>query len=70
MVTQLSNTVIKTFKNVNFFFKKVPKEPKEKKPRGRPRVDRSAIVPNPPKLTKMMNKLLEVVINYEDDDGR
>ena len=32
--------------------------------RGRPPVEK--MVPNPPKLTKMMNKLTHVVINYKD----
>ena len=44
---------------------------KPKKRRGRPPlVDREKMDPNPPKLTKMMSKLIEVVVNYEDDDGR
>ena len=37
---------------------------KPRKRRGRPPVEK--MVPNPPKLTKMMNKLLHVVINYKD----
>ncbi|XP_023930068.1 transcription activator BRG1-like [Lingula anatina] len=41
---------------------------KEKKRRGRPPAEKLA--PNPPKLTKMMKKLLEVVIYYRDADKR
>ncbi len=41
---------------------------KPKKRRGRPPVEK--LIPNPPKLTKMMRKLLDVVMNYEDNDGR
>ena len=43
-----------------------PKKPKKR--RGRPPVEKMA--PNPPKLTRMMKKLLDVVMNYEDSDGR
>lgn len=47
-------------------------EPEEKgrkgKKRGRPPVDRG--VPNPPKLTKMMKKLIDIVIQYKDSDER
>ena len=43
---------------------------KPKKKRGRPPVEKEKFTPNPPRLTKVMNKLVEVVINYEDDDGR
>ena len=55
--------------------KKTPKEAaagedKPKKKRGRPPVEKEKFEPNPPRLTKMMNKLVEVIINYEDDDGR
>jgi len=43
-------------------------EPEEKgrkgKKRGRPPVERGA--PNPPKLTRIMKKLIEVVVNYRD----
>lgn len=37
---------------------------KPKKRRGRPPVEK--MTPNPPKLTKMMKKLLDVVTNYQD----
>lgn len=47
-------------------------EPEEKgrkgKKRGRPPVERGA--PNPPKLTRIMKKLIEVVVNYRDSDER
>ncbi|XP_060082596.1 probable global transcription activator SNF2L2 isoform X1 [Ylistrum balloti] len=41
---------------------------KPKKKRGRPPVEK--LPPNPPKLTKMMKKLLDVIIHYKDNDGR
>lgn len=43
-------------------------EPEEKlrkgKKRGRPPVEKG--IPNPPKLTKMMKRLIDVVIRYKD----
>ncbi|KAK6179113.1 hypothetical protein SNE40_011545 [Patella caerulea] len=39
-----------------------------KKRRGRPPVEKMA--PNPPKLTKLMKKILDVVTKYKDNDGR
>ncbi|ESO94903.1 hypothetical protein LOTGIDRAFT_207958 [Lottia gigantea] len=39
-----------------------------KKRRGRPPVEKLA--PNPPKLTKLMKKILDVVTKYKDNDGR
>jgi len=39
-------------------------ERKKRKKRGRPPVEK--MPPNPPKLTRMMKKLYDVVINYED----
>lgn len=47
-----------------------PKEdtPKVKKKRGRPPVEKPA--PNPPRITKMMKKLYDLVIDYKDSDGR
>ena len=44
------------------------KKDKPKKRRGRPPVEKMS--PNPPKLTRMMKKLLDIVMNYEDSDGR
>ena len=41
---------------------------KPKKRRGRPPVEK--MLPNPPRLTKKMKKLLDIVVNYEDSDGR
>lgn len=43
-------------------------EPKQKRKRGRPPLEK--LPPNPPKLTKQMKKLLDIVINYKDSDGR
>jgi len=37
---------------------------KPKKRRGRPPVEK--VAPNPPKLTSMMRKLIDIVINYRD----
>lgn len=45
-----------------------PQNKKEKKRRGRPPLEKQP--PNPPKLTKMMKKLLDVVLSYKDSDGR
>ncbi|CAI9732152.1 probable global transcription activator SNF2L2 isoform X1 [Octopus vulgaris] len=45
-----------------------PQNKKEKKRRGRPPLEKQP--PNPPKLTKMMKKLLDVVLSYRDSDGR
>ncbi|KAK7501203.1 hypothetical protein BaRGS_00007688 [Batillaria attramentaria] len=42
--------------------------PKVKKKRGRPPVEKPT--PNPPRITKMMKKLYNLVINYKDSDGR
>lgn len=39
-----------------------------KKKRGRPPVEK--MIPNPPKLTKQMKKLMAIVVNYKDSDGR
>jgi SWI/SNF-related matrix-associated actin-dependent regulator of chromatin subfamily A protein 2/4 len=36
----------------------------EKKRRGRPPVEK--MTPNPPKLTKMLKKLFDVVVHYKD----
>ncbi|KAK3089324.1 hypothetical protein FSP39_002728 [Pinctada imbricata] len=41
---------------------------KPKKKRGRPPVEK--LPPNPSKLTKVMRKLLDVVLNYKDSDER
>ncbi|XP_013786045.1 transcription activator BRG1-like isoform X1 [Limulus polyphemus] len=41
---------------------------KPKKKRGRPPLEKMS--PNPPKLTKQMKKLIDVVIKYKDSDGR
>ena len=41
---------------------------KPKKRRGRPPVEK--LTPNPPKLTKTMKKLIDVIIGYRDNDGR
>ena len=38
--------------------------PKPKKKRGRPPVEKPA--PNPPRTTKMMKKLYNLVVNYKD----
>ncbi|XP_067141639.1 LOW QUALITY PROTEIN: probable global transcription activator SNF2L2 [Centruroides vittatus] len=43
-------------------------EPKQKKKRGRPPLEK--LTPNPPKLTKQMKRLLDIVINYKDSDSR
>ncbi|KAH9515427.1 Transcription activator BRG1 [Bulinus truncatus] len=43
-------------------------EPKEKKRRGRPPLEKQQ--PNPPNLTKIMRKLYNIVVNYKDNDGR
>lgn len=40
---------------------------KTKKRRGRPPVEKHS--PNPPKLTKQMNTIVETVINYRDGYG-
>ncbi|XP_064626963.1 probable global transcription activator SNF2L2 isoform X2 [Lineus longissimus] len=40
----------------------------EKKRRGRPPVEK--MTPNPPRLTKMLKKLYDVVVNYKDSDQR
>lgn len=40
---------------------------KAKKRRGRPPVEKHS--PNPPKLTKQMNTIVETVINYRDGYG-
>ncbi|KAJ8305679.1 hypothetical protein KUTeg_016224 [Tegillarca granosa] len=45
-----------------------PVKDKPKKKRGRPPVEK--MPPNPPKLTKTLKKLLDVVLNYKDSDGR
>ncbi|XP_025109979.1 probable global transcription activator SNF2L2 [Pomacea canaliculata] len=42
--------------------------PKAKKKRGRPPVGKPK--PNHPRMTKMMKKLYELVVNYKDSDGR
>ncbi|XP_070196110.1 probable global transcription activator SNF2L2 [Littorina saxatilis] len=42
--------------------------PKPKKKRGRPPVEKPT--PNPPRTTKMMKKLYNLVVNYKDSDGR
>ncbi|KAG7268595.1 hypothetical protein CRUP_011742 [Coryphaenoides rupestris] len=41
---------------------------KAKKKRGRPPVEKPS--PNPPKLTKQMNAIVDTVINYRDGSGR
>lgn len=41
-----------------------PAKDKPKKKRGRPPVEK--MPPNPPKLTKTLKKLLDVVLNYKD----
>ncbi|KAM9641548.1 putative global transcription activator SNF2L2 isoform 1-T1 [Trichechus inunguis] len=52
----------------------VDKEPakedveKAKKRRGRPPAEK--LSPNPPKLTKQMNAIIDTVINYKDSSGR
>ncbi|KAH6941212.1 hypothetical protein HPB50_015102 [Hyalomma asiaticum] len=46
----------------------VDDEPVVKKRRGRPPVEKAS--PNPPSLTKQMRKLIDIVINYKDSDGR
>ncbi|XP_064476618.1 transcription activator BRG1-like isoform X2 [Ornithodoros turicata] len=46
----------------------VEDEPVSKKRRGRPPVEKAS--PNPPSLTKQMRKLIDIVINYRDSDGR
>ena len=38
--------------------------PKPKKRRGRPPAEK--LSPNPPKVTKMMKKLYQLVVNYKD----
>ncbi|XP_055885494.1 probable global transcription activator SNF2L2 isoform X1 [Biomphalaria glabrata] len=43
-------------------------EPKEKKRRGRPPLEKQ--LPNPPAITKVMRKLYNIVVNYKDNDGR
>ncbi|GFN80130.1 transcription activator brg1 [Plakobranchus ocellatus] len=43
-------------------------EPKEKKRRGRPPLEKHQ--PNPPRLTRVMKKLYNIVVNYKDSDGR
>ncbi|XP_059142940.1 transcription activator BRG1-like isoform X3 [Physella acuta] len=43
-------------------------EPKEKKRRGRPPLEKQQ--PNPPNLTRIMRKLYNIVVNYKDSDGR
>ncbi|XP_068091947.1 probable global transcription activator SNF2L2 isoform X3 [Hyperolius riggenbachi] len=43
-------------------------EKKEKKRRGRPPAEK--LSPNPPKLTKQMNAIVDTVINYKDSSGR
>ncbi|XP_067084523.1 probable global transcription activator SNF2L2 isoform X1 [Osmerus mordax] len=42
--------------------------PKAKKRRGRPPAEK--LSPNPPKLTKQMNGIIDTVINYKDGSGR
>lgn len=44
------------------------KTPAAKKRRGRPPTEK--MMPNPPKLVKLMKKIMDVVIRYEDSDGR
>ncbi|XP_068280405.1 probable global transcription activator SNF2L2 [Nyctibius grandis] len=41
---------------------------KAKKRRGRPAAEK--LSPNPPKLTKQMNAIIDTVINYKDSSGR
>ncbi|XP_075453388.1 SWI/SNF-related matrix-associated actin-dependent regulator of chromatin subfamily A member 2 isoform X7 [Ascaphus truei] len=41
---------------------------KAKKKRGRPPAEK--LSPNPPKLTKQMNAIVDTVINYKDSSGR
>ncbi|RUS85614.1 hypothetical protein EGW08_006626 [Elysia chlorotica] len=43
-------------------------EPKEKKRRGRPPLEKHQ--PNPPRLTRVMKKLYNIVVNYKDSDDR
>ncbi|XP_063770019.1 probable global transcription activator SNF2L2 isoform X5 [Pseudophryne corroboree] len=43
-------------------------EKREKKRRGRPPAEK--LSPNPPKLTKQMNAIVDTVINYKDSSGR
>lgn len=43
-------------------------EPKEKKRRGRPPMEKHQ--PNPPKITRSMKKLYQIVVNYNDSDSR
>ncbi|XP_056378651.1 probable global transcription activator SNF2L2 isoform X6 [Hyla sarda] len=43
-------------------------EKREKKRRGRPPAEK--LSPNPPKLTKQMNVIVDTVINYKDSSGR
>lgn len=43
-------------------------EKREKKRRGRPPAEK--LSPNPPKLTKHMNAIVDTVINYKDSSGR
>ncbi|KAK3584043.1 hypothetical protein CHS0354_018347 [Potamilus streckersoni] len=45
-----------------------PETPKPKKKRGRPPMEK--LKPNPPKLANTLKKLLDVVLNYKDNDGR
>ncbi|PAA57356.1 hypothetical protein BOX15_Mlig016277g2 [Macrostomum lignano] len=45
-----------------------PEEPQSKKRRGRP--PQSSITPNPPRLTRLMNRLLDIILTYRDSDGR
>ncbi|XP_034025478.1 probable global transcription activator SNF2L2 [Thalassophryne amazonica] len=42
--------------------------PKAKKRRGRPPAEK--LSPNPPKLTRQMNAIIDTVINYRDGSGR
>ncbi|KAL5021635.1 hypothetical protein ScPMuIL_000790 [Solemya velum] len=41
---------------------------KPKKRRGRPPLEKPT--PNPPKLTKMMKKIMDITLHYKDSDGR
>ena len=45
-------------------FDDVGVEPKEKKRRGRPPLEKHQ--PNPPRLTRVMKKLYNIVVNYKD----
>lgn len=45
-----------------------PEEKPSKKKRGRPPVEK--MPPNPPKLTKIMNKLIDIMVKYKDSNGR